>query len=64
MKKKSGKAFIDKIKTISISTGAKPPVCPDCGGVPIKLTPIAAVMVSNARRKPGRDESNDQSFSA
>lgn len=66
MKKKqtaADKAFIAKLKTIGINTGgSKPPVCHDCGGVPINVVPIAVAKVT-IQRQP-RDTSSEQSFAA
>lgn len=60
MSKKSNKAFIDKIKTITIGTksGSSAPKCPDCG---LPMTPVS-LLVRVKRMRPGR--SDEQSFSA
>lgn len=55
------KEFIEKVKTLGIATGAKPPCpkCPDCGG-PLKDAPLLSVGVAVRHRRrnsaPRQDE--------
>jgi len=63
--KKNNKAFIEKIKTIGINTGAKPeaPKCMGCGGkmVELKLKSVAVIPLRRRAKQPAADE---QAFSA
>jgi len=61
MSKKSDKAFIKKISSITIGTGAKPsaPKCPGCGG---QLKVLAAIGWSVRRVKEKKME--ERSFAA
>lgn len=62
MKKQKAKdaAFIDKIKTIGISTGAKAPVCPNCNKPvsehKMKLVGVAGIMMpERSHHDPSRE---------
>lgn len=59
MSKKSDKAFIKKISTITVGTAAKPK-CPGCGGA---LKFIGAIGVE-IRRVPKKNQMEERSFPA
>jgi hypothetical protein len=65
-KKQLNKEFLDKIKTITVGTGAKPTdTCPNCGETYSDHVLIGAVMMAPRKRKTKQhDDSGETSFAA